>query len=525
MRALESADDLPRGLQAEQAPGHYRLTQDPQQRYFAWANGPQAIKPLAFAPQETLWQVRRDAAGALQFEAVLPEAPALAIIGVRACDLAALALQDAHFLREGRRDPHYAKRREQLFLVAVQCAEPAATCFCASTGDGPTPTAGYDLALSELADGFIVVAGSDKGRAVLAALNLSPATSQQIEAARQQGVAAAAAQTRRLPGRNLRDALMSQLEHPRWDAVAARCLACGNCTAVCPTCFCHAEVDAPALDGTIQPARADVGFVLRRIARPPAWLQCAARHPQPLSPVADPQARHLARPVRPQRLRRLRPLHRLVPGRHRPDRGSRRADRRGTAMSIPFSLDAGAPHAATVVARTQESPTIFTLKLRLDDAAAQAAYPLRAGPVQHAVPLWGWRGADLHHVRPGGARRHRPHHPCAGARHPGPGAAAAGRPGGAAWSLRARLAAAGSQRMRHRAGDRRTRLRAGGVGHPLRAAAARALRQAGHRPGCEARRGPDLARAVRPLGEAAGYPGAGGGERGRRHSGPGMSAA
>jgi ferredoxin len=233
MRPLESADDLPRGLQAEQAPGHYRLTQDPQQRYFAWANGPQAIKPLAFAPQETLWQVRRDAAGALQFEAVQPVAPALAIIGVRACDLAALALQDAHFLREGRRDSHYAKRREQLFLVAVQCAEPAPTCFCASTGDGPTPTSGYDLALSELADGFIVVAGSDKGRAVLAALNLAPATSQQIEAARQQGVAAAAAQTRRLPGRNL----------------AARCLACGNCTAVCPTCFCHAEADVPALEG------------------------------------------------------------------------------------------------------------------------------------------------------------------------------------------------------------------------------------------------------------------------------------
>jgi len=56
---------------------------------------------------------------------------ALAIIGARACDLAALALQDAHFLRQERADPHYARRREQLFLVAVQCAEPAATCFCA----------------------------------------------------------------------------------------------------------------------------------------------------------------------------------------------------------------------------------------------------------------------------------------------------------------------------------------------------------------------------------------------------------
>lgn len=164
-------------------------------------------------------------------------------------------MQDAHFLREGRRDLHYAQRREQLFLVAVQCAEPAATCFCASTGDGPTPTMGYDIALAELVDGFVAVAGSAKGDAVLKQMNLSPATPQQIEAARQQGQSAAAAQTRSLTARlspaggNLRDVLMSRLEHPRWDEVATRCLACGNCTAVCPTCFCHAEVDEPALNG------------------------------------------------------------------------------------------------------------------------------------------------------------------------------------------------------------------------------------------------------------------------------------
>jgi len=255
MREFDAPDGLPRGLQAEQAPGRYRLAQDPYKRYFAWANGPQAIKPQAFAPQESLWRVERDAAGALKFAAMLPAVQPQAIIGVRACDLAALALQDAHFLREGRRDPHYAQRREQLFLVAVQCAEPAATCFCASTGDGPTPTAGYDIALAELADGFVAVAGSAKGEAVLNALNLSAATPQQIEAARQQGQASAAAQTRRLPGHlspsggNLREVLLSQPEHPRWDEVAARCLACGNCTAVCPTCFCHAEMDAPSLDG------------------------------------------------------------------------------------------------------------------------------------------------------------------------------------------------------------------------------------------------------------------------------------
>ena len=249
MREMASSAALPRGLQVEQSPGQVRLTQDLLNRYFAWATGPQAIKPMTFAPKESLWRVERNEQGALQFSAIQPDVKPVALIGVRACDLAALALQDAHFLQKNRPDAHYARRREALLLVAVQCAVPASTCFCASTGDGPTPTTGYDITLAELAEGFVAQAGSERGAAVLKAMNLSPASAAQLEAIRQQGHAAAAAQTRRLPSRNLRTALMSRLDHPRWDAVAERCLACGNCTAVCPSCFCHAEGEAPSLEG------------------------------------------------------------------------------------------------------------------------------------------------------------------------------------------------------------------------------------------------------------------------------------
>lgn len=249
MRELAAADALPRGLKTEQGRGSYRVTRDPGNRYFAWAHGPQGIKPHAFASRESLWRVERDAAGMLTFEAAVPDAPKQAFIGVRSCDLAALAIQDMHFLRRGRIDAHYARRREQIFLVAVQCAAPSATCFCASTGDGPTPDAGYDLALAELREGFVVEAGSEKGQTVLDALNLSPATDAQRGMSREQGAAAAAAQTRSLPAERLHGALMSRLDHPRWDDVAARCLGCANCTLVCPTCFCHAEVDEVAVDG------------------------------------------------------------------------------------------------------------------------------------------------------------------------------------------------------------------------------------------------------------------------------------
>lgn len=245
---LSDAEQLPRGWNDEQSPGHYRVSASETARCFAWATGPQALKPYLFSARETLWHTQRDAEGGLRFEAQVVEQPPLAVIGARACDLAALQLQDKHFL-DGIRDPSYAARREGLFVVAVHCSHPADTCFCASTGDGPRATQGFDLALSELDEGYLVEVGSERGRKLAQQLPLQPATPRQQQQVEQEIADAARQQERTLPSQNLRDALFSRLEDPRWDEIATRCLACGNCTSVCPTCFCHAEQDVPELGG------------------------------------------------------------------------------------------------------------------------------------------------------------------------------------------------------------------------------------------------------------------------------------
>jgi len=242
---LDDVAALPQGLQDRQAAGSYRLEHGGGERCFAWANGPQALKPLTFAPRESLWQSEQQVSGMGFSPAPLHSQPT-AVIGVRACDLAALQIHDKHFRNN---DPYYAARRERLFLVAVNCSHPAATCFCASTGDGPEALTGFDLVLDELDEGYIVRSGTPAGGNILRELYLQPASDAQRATAQQQNAAAAAGQTRRLPGRNLRDSLFANLEHARWDDVAQRCLSCGNCTAVCPTCFCHSERDEPALDG------------------------------------------------------------------------------------------------------------------------------------------------------------------------------------------------------------------------------------------------------------------------------------
>lgn len=249
---LRSVAELPAGVRDEQAPGRYRIHPSGGARLFAWANGPQALKPLLFAPTEVLWRARRRPDGSLAFDTEAPHEKPLAVFGVRACDLAALAIQDRHFVGQAHgacADPYYARRRERLFLVAVNCSHPASTCFCASTGDGPRAAGGFDIALDELDDGYVLACGSARAQAIVARMALAPAAQAQIGDAQRQSRQAEQCMTRSLPGRNLRDALFANLEHPRWNDVAERCLSCGNCTSVCPTCFCHGEHDRQQLDG------------------------------------------------------------------------------------------------------------------------------------------------------------------------------------------------------------------------------------------------------------------------------------
>lgn len=249
---ITSVEQLPRGIRDEQAPGSYSLKPDASTKYFDWANGPQAIKPLLFSPREKLWLSQRSADGQISFETAEPELEPLAIIGARACDVAAMKIQDQHFLQQQYVDPYYQARRKNLLIVAVNCSHPADTCFCHSTGDGPfvddSIDSGADIVLTELQHGFLISTGTDQGEKILLNLSLQDSTKEQL--AESESIAANAAnQKRQLPAIDISSQLMKELDNDAWHNIAARCLSCGNCTLVCPTCFCHSENDVAELDG------------------------------------------------------------------------------------------------------------------------------------------------------------------------------------------------------------------------------------------------------------------------------------
>lgn len=243
---LDEASSLPVGVINDQQPGHYRLQTGDTQRLFDWNHGPQGLKPLCFAPREVLWQEFAEPFG---YKRTPPDVKPTAVLGVRACDLAALAIQDHQFLLEMRPDPHYRERRESLLLIGVDCAHSAATCFCASTGDGPALEGGYDIGLAELDEGFLVWHLSDQGRGITEQLSLQSVDESQLEAMGQATAQAALEQHRQLPDPEELMHLYRRLEHTHWEEVGERCLSCGNCTAVCPTCFCYQSGHEMALNG------------------------------------------------------------------------------------------------------------------------------------------------------------------------------------------------------------------------------------------------------------------------------------
>jgi sulfhydrogenase subunit beta (sulfur reductase) len=256
---LQSASELPAGFTLVTAPGRARLEALPEgpgaARAFQYAVSGEGIKRFTFPSRVDALSMAADVAGTVRIVVDAPAEPVpLAVIGARACDLAALAVHDRVLLGGPAIDPDYAARRSDLLIVAVECALASSTCFCATMGTGPEVTSGADLVLAELDDGFVVRAPTAAGQRLVDALALAPAGVATVAAATNQTAATRASMgTDAIPA-NPRDLLLASLDHPRWDAIAERCIACANCTLVCPTCFCTGLTVESGFDGAVSSA-------------------------------------------------------------------------------------------------------------------------------------------------------------------------------------------------------------------------------------------------------------------------------
>lgn len=251
---VDGVRDLPAGWTDDQSPGTYRLKRRDDSAFFGYNVGPHSWKRFLFPPSDRLWSAELE--GQLfQIHPQPPDEKRYAYIGMRACELAAVTVQDRVLLDGEHQDPAYQERRSRAFFVAVECRQAAPTCFCASMGTGPAIESEndlhhYDLSLAEVVDGgrhfFLVQGASERGEKVLTDMTLREASSDEVEVDK----STALEMTSDLPVEGWRESLLGALEDPRWSEIEERCLACGNCTLTCPTCFCVDVEDSTDLGGT-----------------------------------------------------------------------------------------------------------------------------------------------------------------------------------------------------------------------------------------------------------------------------------
>jgi ferredoxin len=227
------------GVGAETAPGSYRVVEVPGS-LFGGSVGPDSSKRWMSPPDRIAWTARKTDDGV---ELEHPSAPTRrAYFGIRPCDVAARKIL-------GRFWPSHPDD----VLIVTECTTPTDTCFCSSMGTGPAAGADSDIVLTELGDGRLLVrSGTDRGAVLLAKVHGNAAVAADVTLAHQRVENAAATMTRRVDPETARQALAASAESPIWDDIAQRCLACSNCTMVCPTCFCVTISDTSDLGGDVQ---------------------------------------------------------------------------------------------------------------------------------------------------------------------------------------------------------------------------------------------------------------------------------
>ncbi len=242
------------------APASCELLESPAEILFDFANVRVPLKEVFLPQTEVLCTYDFD-----QLSEVPLPAEKILVFGCRPCDARAMSQLDTVFGPEnkGYADPYFRQRREKAVVIALACASPCPTCFCTAMGGGPAGTEGADLLAHDLpslggADGGLLLeAVSDKGRALLAAHPelLTEAGKQAPEEARRADEAAEAAvrQASEL-GVDLKADLAAlkknmdpAFDDARWEELTVRCLGCGSCTYLCPTCHCFDIADEARL--------------------------------------------------------------------------------------------------------------------------------------------------------------------------------------------------------------------------------------------------------------------------------------
>jgi len=237
-------DELPAGAIDSQSPGKYRLLNKRDEEIFSFSNGPDSFKRFLYPSIKNLYYFKKTRKG-LEIKIPDEDDKNFAFFGIRACDIKAMEILKKVF---SDIKGHELTRRSPL-IIGVNCSRPNENCFCHSLGSGPEIKNGADMVITELRDGLMIETGLDRIE-FLEDIDYVEATEKEFIEKRTVIEGCKDRIKKSVHSGDLSGRIYRNLEDPRWKIVSERCLACGNCTQVCPTCFCTSTfdvIDIPSL--------------------------------------------------------------------------------------------------------------------------------------------------------------------------------------------------------------------------------------------------------------------------------------
>ncbi|MBC8459484.1 MAG: 4Fe-4S dicluster domain-containing protein [Deltaproteobacteria bacterium] len=176
------------------------------------------------------------------------------VFGIRPCEMSAIEFTDRFMTRGDFIDPNYISRRSKMTTIVVACHEsPSDTCFCIDAGKMPYLETGYDVQLFDAGDYYIAIPGTKNGEEILTDKNFEQGGREDKEKLKEIKSKALRSQKNR-PGIKIAIEILKEgrPDEAFWDRLADRCINCGSCVYVCPTCTCFNVYDLPSHDGHVR---------------------------------------------------------------------------------------------------------------------------------------------------------------------------------------------------------------------------------------------------------------------------------